>query len=349
MTTGPVRTYAGSADAGLRAFPSASGVCATSAALAHTRSTAVSTPVTCRTATSDAAPRRTAAVCAASTGTSFTPGNEQPPRTPGRGGCAARQGPRGTDHASGAPREGRANRDLGMELRRVARPVLPAGPASAAGTRVREPQGELHRDQWLVLLVAAPHQLPTLVRRDSASLPLRGQREPFHHPHEETQGRGHATCQLLRLRRVASRRQARPHPLAAPALARLPSRPGPKFPGTLAAHHDRGRQARPPPRRAPRRPELDPGPVTSPDPLRLRDPPSLLPRCRVHAPPPPSPGRPRLRRHRRPVPVRGGDHRRLRLPTPPRRRPALRKPIHRRTTRLVGRTDPHMARRRRAR
>src|SRR5690606_24342785 len=116
-------------------------------------------------------------------------------------------------------------RDLRLELCGLAWRVLSGGVGAAAGAGVREQEGRLDRDQRLVLLAAAPDELPEVVRGDAARLRLRRQGEPLHHAYEEAEGRRASARQLLRLGRVAARGEARPDPLAVPV--EPPFRPSP--------------------------------------------------------------------------------------------------------------------------
>ncbi|CAA9348730.1 MAG: FIG003003: hypothetical protein, partial [uncultured Gemmatimonadetes bacterium] len=75
--------------------------------------------------------------------------------------------------------------DFGLDVRRVAGRVLSRGAGSQARAGLRRVPAEHHRDQRLVLLPSAPHQLLRVVRGHAPRLRLRRQGKPLHHPHEE--------------------------------------------------------------------------------------------------------------------------------------------------------------------
>src|SRR5438045_2732737 len=109
---------------------------------------------------------------------------------------------------------GPAHRDLGLDLRRLARRVLSEETGAPARASIRQPRIQFDRDQRLVLLAPASVELSTLVRRDAAGIYLQRQRRAFHHPHEEATGRGNTAGELFRVRSSLPAREARSDPLA---------------------------------------------------------------------------------------------------------------------------------------
>ncbi len=119
-------------------------------------------------------------------------GQRRPPLPPGR----ARKRLRGRGHRASSsptalrPREGRAGRLLGLELRRLARAAVPGGSGEDALARALR-RGVRHRRGELDLL---PPPLARcrgpLGRADALRLPLRRQGEPLPHARPPAAGRG---------------------------------------------------------------------------------------------------------------------------------------------------------------
>ncbi|MCO5555088.1 hypothetical protein L7F22_008628 [Adiantum nelumboides] len=165
---------------------------------------------------------------AATTGPSHT-------RSPARPRCAGWSAARERD---------RARRHLGVALPTVARHLLPAraGPAPRAGVPV--PPGHLDRDQRLVLLVAAPGELPRLGRAGPRRVRVRGEGPAVRDAPEAAARRRGAGRELPRLRGARPRPGARPGAVAAPAADAVRRRPGRGVPGPVAVDDGGGRPRR---------------------------------------------------------------------------------------------------------
>ena len=124
--------------------------------------------------------------------------------------CAHRLGP-------DMPPATNAHRHLRLDVRPVARRLLPQGPAAEAGARLREPGVQLDRDQRHVLLAPAADELPDVVRADAGRLRLLRQGRAVHHAHEEARRRRDGAGELLRVGRAAAAREARADPVATAA------------------------------------------------------------------------------------------------------------------------------------
>src|SRR5664279_2489213 len=156
-----------------------------------------------------------------------------------------------------------------LQLTPVARGLLPARPpAPRRAGLCRLPVGH-RRDKRLLLLAAAPDELPELVPADSAQLRVLSQGRALHHPPEETRRRRNRTRELLRLWGARAQRQAGAGAVAAAAQSRLPPAAAGRLLRPLAALDGGGRVARAAPRRA--------GQRASPERFRLR--PAAAPRA----------------------------------------------------------------------
>ena len=234
-----------------------------------------------------------------------------------------------------------ARRHLRLDLRPLARRVLPAGPGAPPPARVPGLPARHRGDQRDVLLAAAGLVVPAVGGRDGGGLPVRGEGQPLHHAHEEAAQDRRGTGPLPRLRSARARGEARADALAAAPEPRLGPRPDRGVPDDAAAQHRRRRRAGPRAHRPGARPVH-----------RGRRGPPAAPRPRGPAPQLPRPGgRPaaprarrgprRLRRRRHLPDVRRRDHRPRPRP-PARRHRALPQRLRRGRPRRVGRPGPEL-------
>src|SRR5207302_4840396 len=82
---------------------------------------------------------------------------------------------------------------------------------------IRQPDAQLDRNQWLLLLASATQQLSKVVRADARQLCLLGERRPVHHPHAPAERNRAAAGELFCFRNSGIERKARSDPLAVPA------------------------------------------------------------------------------------------------------------------------------------
>src|SRR5690606_14981407 len=133
-------------------------------------------------------------------------------------------GPRRRPRPALRSTDGRADRHLGLALRGLARQVLSERLAAATGAGLRGASVPEHRDQRQLLLAAAPRELRVLVGRRAGRLRVRGQRLALHHAHAAPRERGDGARELLRVRPLRARPEARPDSMAAAPDAALRAR-----------------------------------------------------------------------------------------------------------------------------
>lgn len=179
-------------------------------------------------------------------------------------------------HASQAEHGPRLHRDLGVDVRGVARRVLSGGARAEAGAGVRGGDDGFRGDQRVLLLAPAPHQLPKVVRGDAGGLRLRRQGEPLHHPHAQAEEPRDGARQLSRFRRAAAGGEAGAHAVAVPGADAVQRGAVRALPGPPPPHPRRGGRVRARPRRPPAGPRVDGCGARRPHSPRVRDPPSRL-------------------------------------------------------------------------
>src|SRR5688572_391479 len=140
------------------------------------------------------------------------------------------------------------DRHFGLALRAVARRVLSAGTARARRAEIRGRAVCDDRAQRELLFAAEARVLQALVRAGAVGLRVRDQGVALHHTHAAVARRRDSAREFLRLGRARARGEARAATLAAAADVEARRRAAREVFRAVAAHDERGREARAPAR-----------------------------------------------------------------------------------------------------